>query len=93
MRPVPAVASRRLVMADGVSITILDHAKRYSIYDTPRALWASQRWSLHSRLTSWKASGRFTFVYEVYMLYMLPGAMAAGIASRYKTGPRLDTYS
>ena len=24
--------------------------------------------------------------------FALPGAMAAGIASRYKTGPRLDTY-
>ena len=23
---------------------------------------------------------------------LLPGAMAAGIASRYKTGPRLETY-
>ena len=24
--------------------------------------------------------------------FALPGAMAAGIASRYKTGPRLETY-
>ena len=31
-------------------------------------------------------------IITTYGPFALPGAMAAGIASRYKTGPRLDTY-
>ena len=33
--------------------------------------------------------GWSTYLHKVHSL---PGAMAAGIASRYKTGPRLETY-